>query len=143
MVHEYVKEKFNADALSRELEASASETWIAVQAGILGYCKIIKEPPPEFVRERSLVHLERIYVLGDFQGKGIGKALLAKAEERALVLGFSGLWLGVWEKNVQAIQFYLHRGFSRAGSHRWEYSYKGFDYQDIDDVMIKVVSPLL
>jgi len=140
MVHEYVLEKFNVQSLQLELQDDKTETWIAAQDGaIVGYFKTTQETPPHFVAEKNMLHLERIYVLKSHHGRGVGKALISQAEERAQKLNRFGLCLGVWDENTAAIEFYLRNGFKKVGSHAWEFQYGGFHYKDIDDVFIKSV----
>jgi ribosomal protein S18 acetylase RimI-like enzyme len=52
--------------------------------------------------------LEHLYVHPDFQGRGVGSALLERAKER-LSGGFS-LW--VFQQNVQARRFYERHGLT-------------------------------
>jgi len=141
MVYEYVRKKFNPKVLLEEINASPIETWVLVSnKKIIGYFKLIKEIPPDFVKNKNLIHLERIYLLKEFHQKGFGKALLAKAEERAIEMGHDGIWLGVWDENQAAIQFYNKNGFKKVGSHNWEFDYQGFHYVDTDDVFTKILT---
>ena len=72
------------------------------------------------------LELERIYIIKEFQGRKIGQKLL----QRAMKIGFERnkayLWLGVWEKNVDAIRFYQKHGFVKFGTHPY---YIGNDKQ--------------
>jgi len=47
----------------------------------------------------------------------MGKTLMDFALARAVELGRSWAWLGVWEKNTAAIGFYRRMGFREAGTH--------------------------
>lgn len=139
MVHEYVREKFTPNALAKDLSNSSISLYIAlVEEQVIGYFKLIEENPPAFVQPQNLQLLERIYVLGRYQGLGFGKLLLKKAEAIAKENQSDGIWLGVWEENKRAIEFYLKQGYLKAGSQNWEFDYNGFHYIDIDDVMMRV-----
>jgi ribosomal protein S18 acetylase RimI-like enzyme len=48
---------------------------------------------------------------------GIGKALMQTAINEAKQKGCNSIWLGVWEKNRRAINFYKKWGFREVGSH--------------------------
>jgi ribosomal protein S18 acetylase RimI-like enzyme len=65
----------------------------------------------------NAVEIERIYVLKAYQGIKAGQALLEKAFEIASKYHSSVVWLGVWEKNHRAIQFYLKNGFIQFSRH--------------------------
>ena len=69
------------------------------------------------MRDPDALEIERIYVTRDFQGLGLGRALVDKAMEAARAAKKKSVWLGVWEKNGNAISFYKKMGFSKAGSH--------------------------
>lgn len=140
MVYEYVREKFEPSILNEEIKNQKIDTYVAVSDNkIVGYLKLTQEEPPGFVTERNLCHLERIYLLKENQGKGIGKSLLEKSYEVAKKRGYLGVWLGVWDENQEAISFYLKSGFKKVGSHNWEFDYEGFHYVDTDDVMVKLI----
>jgi ribosomal protein S18 acetylase RimI-like enzyme len=59
----------------------------------------------------STWRLEKLYVLPDQQGRGIGKILLEEVIGRILASGGEELELNV-NRNNKAVQFYMHHGFS-------------------------------
>ncbi len=61
--------------------------------------------------------LNRIYVLSQWQGRGVAQALMRGAQDTARAAGCDLLWLGVWEHNPKAIAFYRKFGFEFAGEH--------------------------
>lgn len=63
--------------------------------------------------------VKRVYVLGRFQGTGLGRALMARALDDARALGARRLLLGVYSGNSQAIAFYRHLGFDAVGTRRF------------------------
>ena len=62
-------------------------------------------------RARSLLNVHDLAVLPEQQGRGIGAALLAAAEERALARDCCKLTLEVREDNARARRLYARRGF--------------------------------
>ena len=56
--------------------------------------------------EENSLELERIYVLKENIGKSIGQQLLDKVIRIAKEKNVAFIWLGVWEHNHRAIQFY-------------------------------------
>lgn len=57
-------------------------------------------------------YLESLYVLPEFQGKGIGMELLRICESYATKRSFTKIWLGVMEQNIQTLEWYKKIGFS-------------------------------
>ena len=78
------------------------------------------------------MELERIYVLADFHGLGIGQKLLDFAIETALKAGVTSIWLGVWEENHRAIRFYQKNDFSTFDKHIFK-----FGDDDQTDLLMK------
>jgi ribosomal protein S18 acetylase RimI-like enzyme len=63
------------------------------------------------------MEIVRLYVLPESIGHGIGARLMQECIDTATSRGFETLWLGVWERNGRAIQFYQKWGFEEVGSH--------------------------
>ena len=53
----------------------------------------------------------------EYQGKDVGKLLYQKALAIAKQSNVEYIWLGVWEKNVRAINFYKKNGFITFDTH--------------------------
>jgi ribosomal protein S18 acetylase RimI-like enzyme len=65
----------------------------------------------QFHRNENRIYLASLYLLPDFQRKGIGGRLLAAAEEKALAYHLGELWVGVMVQNEPARRWYEKRGF--------------------------------
>jgi len=81
------------------------------------------------------LEIERIYIRNKYQGKGLGKHLFNKAMEIAVAQNKKSIWLGVWEKNNNAIGFYEKIGFIQTGAH----SFFMGDEEQIDIIMTKTL----
>ncbi|WP_088006253.1 GNAT family N-acetyltransferase [Indiicoccus explosivorum] len=114
----YVSKAFSKDQLTNEIVNSNSLFYFLKADGeMAGYLKLNDdEAQTEDFAENSL-EIERIYVKNSFQGKGFGKKMMDKAFEIAFELDKSAIWLGVWEKNEKAIEFYKKLGFEERGRH--------------------------
>ena len=55
--------------------------------------------------------ISSLYVLPEFQGYGIGKKLLLKADEVAAKLKYEKVWLCVMKENIKALEWYIKIGF--------------------------------
>ena len=114
----HIDEHFNHTALSLQLANSSIRFYLVFFNDLLaGYLKIntgdaqTEDMPP------NDVEIERIYLLEEHQRKGIGGAMIQFAIQEATVWGKERLWLGVWEKNEAAIDFYKKMGFTVFGTH--------------------------
>lgn len=114
----YLSKAFHEDRLKDELATPDSNFYFLREGDqILGYLKLnTKVAQSDQVLDNAL-EIERIYVTGEAQGKGLGKLLLQFALEQAKEKGLICIWLGVWEKNEKAIAFYEHHGFEVFADH--------------------------
>ncbi|KAI8380169.1 acyl-CoA N-acyltransferase [Blakeslea trispora] len=87
----------------------------------------------DFVGDADAIELARIYVDKRCVGQGVGKKLMDTCFSKARELGKKTIWLGVWEENTNAIEFYKKHGFRKVGSHTFKIGNK----IDTDDVMAK------
>lgn len=81
---------------------------------IRGYALINLES--RFQRGVSGFEIEKLYVHSPFQGRGIGRKLLAEIKER---LG-DRFWLYTWVRN-KSVGFYEKCGFEHIGTHRFAF----------------------
>ncbi|KAB2332160.1 GNAT family N-acetyltransferase [Cytobacillus depressus] len=132
----YLKRAFNSKQLEKELSNSFSEFFfVNFNNEIAGYLKVnTNDAQSEQMGDDSL-EIERIYIKHKFQKHGLGKYLLNKAMEIALERNKKKIWLGVWEKNENAIAFYKKMGFAQTGAHSF---YMG-DEEQIDFIMTKIL----
>ncbi len=116
----YLDEAFSETRLSREISDPNTHFYFAELAeATAGYCKI-NFGPAQTESIADAVELERIYVDADFQGQGVGAAMMEQAIALARAEKARYLWLGVWEKNPLAIAFYRQFGFERFGQHIYQ-----------------------
>lgn len=131
----YMDRAFNLKQLEKELSNNHSEFYFVYNNDeIAGYIKVnINEAQSEEMSEDSL-EIERIYIKRNFQKYGLGKYLLNRAMEIAIEHNKKKIWLGVWDKNDNAIAFYKRMGFFQTGAHSF---YMG-DEEQIDYIMSKI-----
>jgi ribosomal protein S18 acetylase RimI-like enzyme len=117
----YVKASFSKKATAEQLEDDRNFFLIAyLNNKQVGYAKLSENNKPFHDKSINAVELERIYVLKDFQGGGIGKILLDKCLAFAQLRKYPVMWLGVWEENLRALKFYQRQGFVVFGSHKFQ-----------------------
>lgn len=132
----YMERAFNFKQLEEELSNVSSEIFfIYFNEELAGYLKVnMNDAQSEKMGDESL-EIERIYIKNKFQKHGLGKYLLNKAMEITMENNKKKIWLGVWEKNENAIAFYNKMGFVQTGAHSF---YMG-DEEQIDFIMTKTI----
>lgn len=123
----YLIAAFSKSKLAEELVNPNSTFYFAYHGkDLVGYIKLNVSEAQSDLKGEDSIELERIYVIHEFQGQGIGKRMLAHAKRLAAKTTKKFLWLGVWEKNQGAIKFYMQNGFAKFGMHPY---YVGKDKQ--------------
>ena len=114
----YLAEGFSTEKLSTELHDAHSEFYFAIlENKVIGYLKVNFGPSQTDVKDDKSLEIERIYVLKEFLGKKVGQMLFDKAIQIAKQQDADYVWLGVWEHNPRAIQFYKKNGFVEFDRH--------------------------
>ncbi|EQB01932.1 GNAT family N-acetyltransferase [Sphingobium baderi] len=81
----------------------------------VGYAMLTPPDLPVPVVEGQDVELKRFYLLGDWQGKGNGDALMERVMEQARAQKAQRLLLAVYPANEKARRFYARHGFAEIG----------------------------
>lgn len=111
-VEKYLDESFTIEKLTEELNNKNSQFFFAlVNDQPVGFLKVNVGDAQTELKEGDGMELQRIYVLQDYHGKTVGQALFEKAKSLAIEAGYPYLWLGVWEENHRALNFYRKNGF--------------------------------
>ena len=115
----YLKNRMNLKQLEKELNNPDSKFYFAYSKNILiGYLKLNFElSQSENVLDGTGYEIERIYILKKYQGIGHGNNLFQKAIEIGKMRGYKKLWLGVWEQNKRALDFYKKHGLNCFNKH--------------------------
>lgn len=130
----YLEEGFSSEKLLGELTDQNSEFHFALHEDVvIGYLKLNFGDSQTELKDDKSVEIERIYVLQEYQGKKVGQLLYEKALQIANAYKADYIWLGVWEENPRAIQFYKKNGFTEFDKHIFKL---GEDEQT--DIMMKL-----
>lgn len=114
----YFKNSFSKKKLEEELSNPESEFYFAkLNNKAIGYLKVNIGKAQTELQDANALEIERIYLLKDYHGVGIGQLLFDKALEIAKNNNLSYIWLGVWDRNEQAVNFYRKNGFKEFGTH--------------------------
>ena len=133
-MNKYLDEEFSIEKLAAELNDKNAEFYFAkLDNTIIGYLKLNFGPSQTELQDDKALEIERIYVLKEFHGKNVGQILYDKAIQVARQKNADYVWLGVWEENPRAINFYKKNGFVEFDKHLFKL---GDDIQT--DIMMKL-----
>jgi ribosomal protein S18 acetylase RimI-like enzyme len=114
----YLEEAYSHEKLSAELNNANSFFYFAMMDhNVIGYLKLNKGGSQTELKDNDALEIERIYVIKEFHGKKVGQLLFDKAIAIAKEQHVAYVWLGVWEENKRAIQFYTKNGFVEFDQH--------------------------
>ncbi|WP_347217291.1 GNAT family N-acetyltransferase [Chryseobacterium sp.] len=117
-MEKYLKESFNTEKVTEELNNPESHFYIAWEEdNPVGYLKVNSGKAQTELQDDTSLEIERIYVKASHHGKKVGPLLYDQALKTAQQLYKSYLWLGVWEKNLRALNFYKKNGFVEFDKH--------------------------
>lgn len=112
----YLAESFSEERVSAELADPDTVFILAeINGKPTGYAKLFFSPPIPGVIGPDPVKLWRLYTAAEWQGAGIGRALMGEAIRIAKERGGKTLWLTVNIGNARAIAFYEQWGFVVTG----------------------------
>jgi ribosomal protein S18 acetylase RimI-like enzyme len=134
-MNKYLDESLSISKLEKEMKNENSEFYFAsLNDEILGYLKVNFANAQTELKDGISLEIERIYVLKEFHGRNVGQSLYQKAIQIAKDHDLSYVWLGVWENNKRAIQFYLKNGFVEFDRHLFK-----LGNEEQIDVMMKLI----
>ena len=114
----YTKEQMSIEKIMGEINDTGCLFFLAhYDNTIAGYAKISARKIPIELKNNNPLEIERIYVLRKYYNKKTGAALMQHCLDYATNKGHDLVWLGVWERNEMAINFYKKWGFELFGSH--------------------------
>ena len=114
----FMNEQFTRDALVAEVGATDNIFLLAFDVDQpVGYARLRENNNPPLLGSTNAIEIARIYAVTGAIGKGIGRALMQKCLEIAKAANREFAWLGVWEGNQRAIDFYIKWGFEKFADH--------------------------
>jgi diamine N-acetyltransferase len=112
----YLRDSLSLEQLKMEIDKQQSAFYFAMlEDEIAAYLKVNYQSESIDQNEIKSLEIERVYVLKKFQRQKIGQLLFTKAIELAKEYGSEYIWLGVWERNYNAIAFYEKNGMQAFG----------------------------
>jgi diamine N-acetyltransferase len=116
-MQDFLDTHYTASRLGAELAIPGNHYYFAEVAGVpAGYLQFREDYAGfPFMQQWKALELKRIYVSKEFHGKGIAQKLMECVLEHAHKNNYEVVWLGVWEHNKRAQQFYYKYGFKDSG----------------------------
>ena len=114
---DYCVNFFNLETVKNELE-SPKLTFLIVEfdGNAVGFAQLREGKKIACIEGKNAIEIQRIYVIEKMKGKRIGQALIEKCFQIAKEKGYETLWLGVWDKNIEAQKFYQKIGMENVGT---------------------------
>lgn len=120
-LQDYFNTAYSLDTLREELQNTESQhVFVLVDNVLAGYLKVNVGMAQTEQELPNAFEVQRIYILRQFQGLGLGRYLFEYALSLATKTTCQWVWLGVWEHNKKAQRFYSHYGFERFSEHRFD-----------------------
>lgn len=114
----FLSTSFSHENLVKEVEEPENIFFIAYEDDEpVGYAKLREGKNPAELNVPDTIEIARIYAVKSSIGKGIGKLLMQECIDIAISNKKKCIWLGVWEHNKKAIDFYTKWGFEKFSTH--------------------------
>ncbi len=112
-MEKYLQSQFSDDKIMEELQSQHARFFLAYLDDIpVAFTKVRDDRQAKKLEHIKALEIQRIYVLQEYQGFSLGKAMLDMVKGLAQAEGYQTIWLQVWQKNNKAIRFYQKAGFT-------------------------------
>jgi diamine N-acetyltransferase len=114
----FYAENYTLEKFEKEYHEPNSVVYLACRnKEIIGFVRLRINPEVNQYLGNNTIELQRLYIHPQHQGMRAGAKLMEAALEHSIKGSFEWIWLGVWEKNFKAQQFYEKFGFIKFGEH--------------------------
>ena len=102
----YFSEHYDLDSLRTLFHNPMADGFVVMDDGrVVGFMRTAREP------EENRYYVSSLYVLPQYQTKGLGKALMKRAADEAKGFHLDRVWIGVMVENKQAVDWYKTMGY--------------------------------
>ena len=127
-IGQHLEDYFGEESIRAEMDAPGCSYMIAMLGELAaGLVKLRSDPPPPEIPSPNVVEVQHLYVLTEFQGYGVGRALMDATVVHARRQELDGIWLQVWSEADWALRFYERNGFVRVGDIPYELGERVYD----------------
>ena len=125
----YLDHTFGVEKILRSLGNPVNRYWLGFVAGLpVSFAKVKYPSPIPLAQTGNVAQLQKIYVLRDFVGGGIGRPLIDAVLSDSASRQVDTVWLDVLKENARAIRFYERRGFRMIGEDRYTIGAQTFEF---------------
>jgi diamine N-acetyltransferase len=115
--------------LARSIRKENNVYLLAFGDGVpVGFAKIKKHSLNDQIEAGAQSELQKIYVLPEHHGKGLGTALLKEVKNLVREIYPDYIWLDTPFSNEKAIRLYEKNGFQKMGSFYFTIGSQSFEY---------------
>lgn len=115
-LRDYLDCTFNVAKIRNSIAEAGNWYWLSFLDGLpVGYAKLKYPSPAPQLPKDDPAQLQKIYVLREYVGAGIGKPLFEVALKETAQIGVHTLILYVLKENARAVHFYEKQGMKVAG----------------------------
>lgn len=102
----YFSEHYDMDSVRSLFYNPMADGFVALdEEKIVGFMRTARDT------EENRFYVSSLYVLPQFQAKGLGRALMRRAADEARGFKLDRLWIGVMVQNTQAVEYYKTLGY--------------------------------
>ena len=117
-MEKFMNRQFTKKDLMKEVGALGNIFFIVFEDETsVGYARMRESINHETLGNAKSIEIARLYAVNKVIGMGVGKLLMQTCIEKAKEMKKEIIWLGVWEKNKRAIDFYSRWGFEKFADH--------------------------
>lgn len=109
----YLQSQFSDERMEEEFRSQHSRFFLAYLEDVpVAFTKVRDDRRVSKLENIRALEVQRIYVLQEYQGFSLGKAMIDMVKKLAQQESYQTIWLQVWQKNNKAIRFYQKAGFT-------------------------------
>jgi ribosomal protein S18 acetylase RimI-like enzyme len=128
-LEDYLEYTYCVDKIAESIQKQNNVFLLSIADGKpAGFVKLKKHSLNEQFDSVFQAELQKIYVLKQFHGTGVGSSLMQAALRLVEAIEPECLWLDTHVSNLRAIRFYEKYGFKKAGLHYFTIGSQTFEY---------------
>lgn len=113
---DYCLRFFNLETVKGELnDPHLTFLLVEFEGNAVGFAQLREGKKIDVMQDKNAIEIQRIYLIDKVKAKKIGRALFEKCCEIGREKGYETVWLGVWDKNIEAQKFYEKIGMKNVG----------------------------
>ena len=126
---EYIEHTYDPVKLAKSIRKENNVYFLAFLDGEpAGFAKVKQISLNEHIESIAQMELQKIYVLQEHHGKGVGTALFKEVRNLSKEIYPDYLWLDTHISNEGAIRFYEKNGFKKVGKYFFTIGSQTFEY---------------